>query len=297
MDFWDTSNLVKLGTCRAYCSSSHVWSPDGRYLMASVLWPRMRVDNGIKIFNIFGQLVWSSGTELKELWQATWQPHLVHRESPPPQSASPARAASGHQLQLYTYPKPQSPITLNDIYPDVDFGKILVNSPSHEAGVGSASNSPALGATRPGEPKGGVVSGLTSANPKAPAKGGAYKHPHWSGRSSTGMVRSNLFIILLYQVLMDLFRAINKPMRGHKRLPDKPAALLEANQSQNPQRMCQLDLHRPPLLQMRKVRLLRRIRRKGIERREISKTAKEAEMMETTKSLREMLQSRRSELL
>lgn len=186
MDFWDTAKLQKLGTCTAYCSSSHQWSPDGRYLMACVLWPRLRVDNGIKIFNVAGQLVWTTGL-MKELAGAQWQPASV--DAP----------ATGQPPQ-YTYPRGQYVITMPDLYPDVQLDKISLEINAPGGGLTSASTQAPIPGTARENPlgtAGGNSSppvptngGPAKQSPKAPAPaktGGAYRHPHWSGSTRSAM--------------------------------------------------------------------------------------------------------------
>jgi hypothetical protein len=45
-DIWDVSKITKVGSCQASCASSLDWSPDSAYLLAAVLSPKIRVDNG-----------------------------------------------------------------------------------------------------------------------------------------------------------------------------------------------------------------------------------------------------------
>jgi hypothetical protein len=45
-DIWDVSKVLKVGSCQASCASSLDWSPDSAYLLAAVLSPKIRVDNG-----------------------------------------------------------------------------------------------------------------------------------------------------------------------------------------------------------------------------------------------------------
>jgi len=73
MDFWDISqpNYVKLGHIEAFSSSFQAWSPDGKYFLACVQSPRMKVDNDIKIFNIYGVLLFEE--KRKDLYQAEWR--------------------------------------------------------------------------------------------------------------------------------------------------------------------------------------------------------------------------------
>jgi translation initiation factor 2A len=73
MDFWDISkpDFVKLGHVQAFSSSFQAWSPDGKYFLACVQSPRMKVDNDIKIFNIYGMLLFEE--KRKDLYQAEWR--------------------------------------------------------------------------------------------------------------------------------------------------------------------------------------------------------------------------------
>jgi hypothetical protein len=122
--------------------------------MCSVVWPRLKVDNGIKIFNVAGQLLFSTPAKsLTELWQVQWQGiPLEYQPGLPPQ---------------FTYPRAQNSMTVQDVYPDVDFTKVAdpeaVNAP----------------------PK---VSGPTGGPAKAAAPApGKYRHPHWSGQMKSAM--------------------------------------------------------------------------------------------------------------
>jgi len=80
MDFWDLASpqLRKLGHANAFSSAYHAWSPDGRYFVACVLSPRIRIDNGIKYFNCYGDLLHELQIpELFEVRWATWPPSLI----------------------------------------------------------------------------------------------------------------------------------------------------------------------------------------------------------------------------
>lgn len=48
------SNKKGLIFLSAYLCRHHAWSPDGQYFVACVLSPRIRVDNGFKIFDYKG---------------------------------------------------------------------------------------------------------------------------------------------------------------------------------------------------------------------------------------------------
>ncbi|OQR91750.1 eukaryotic translation initiation factor 2A [Achlya hypogyna] len=57
MDFWDRNKLKKLGSATSECATVHTWSPDSRYFATATTFPRVRVDNGFKLFKYDGTLV------------------------------------------------------------------------------------------------------------------------------------------------------------------------------------------------------------------------------------------------
>jgi len=67
MDIWDRRSLKKITAIEAPNSSESSWSPDGRYIMTAILSPRLRVDNGYKIWHYTGSLVHSQN--IQELLQ------------------------------------------------------------------------------------------------------------------------------------------------------------------------------------------------------------------------------------
>ncbi|TPX52833.1 hypothetical protein SeMB42_g01137 [Synchytrium endobioticum] len=75
MDFWDRKTCVKISSVQASNSSTCEWAPDGRHVMTSTLYKRLKVDNGIKVWHYTGVLVHKF--EVKELHQAAWRPFLA----------------------------------------------------------------------------------------------------------------------------------------------------------------------------------------------------------------------------
>lgn len=73
VDFWDTVKLKKLGSAVSYCSGYEEFSPDGRLYLSAVLWPRMKVDNCISIFDLGGNRVFHYKKE--EIWKARFRPN------------------------------------------------------------------------------------------------------------------------------------------------------------------------------------------------------------------------------
>ncbi|GAA6002623.1 hypothetical protein JCM10207_007598 [Rhodosporidiobolus poonsookiae] len=72
VDIYDRQTLKKVITLDAPNTVHCEWSPDGRYLMCATLSPRLRVDNGIKIYHFAGPLMHVEPIE--ELYQASWRP-------------------------------------------------------------------------------------------------------------------------------------------------------------------------------------------------------------------------------
>ncbi|KAI8321058.1 eIF2A-domain-containing protein, partial [Martensiomyces pterosporus] len=77
VDLWDRKKLKKIGAIDAHGASFCEWGPDGRYLMAATLSPRLRVDNGIRVWHYSTSLVYHQ--EISELYQVDWRPAPVAR--------------------------------------------------------------------------------------------------------------------------------------------------------------------------------------------------------------------------
>ena len=80
IDVFDRRTLNKVCSIDAPNTSYCSWSPDGRFLLTATLSPRLRVDNGIKIWHATGPLVHVQAVE--ELYQASWRPTPVDQAPP-----------------------------------------------------------------------------------------------------------------------------------------------------------------------------------------------------------------------
>jgi len=67
IDIYDRQTLKKVTTFEAPNTVHCEWSPDGRFLMCATLSPRLRVDNGIKVYHFSGGLMHVQ--EIVELYQ------------------------------------------------------------------------------------------------------------------------------------------------------------------------------------------------------------------------------------
>ncbi|KAF8209299.1 eukaryotic translation initiation factor eIF2A-domain-containing protein [Mycena galopus ATCC 62051] len=109
MDIFDRRTFAKACTIDAPNTSYCDWSPDGRFLMTATLSPRLRVDNGIKIYHCSGALVHVQPIE--ELYQASWRPTPVDKVAPfaPALPAAPAPNASVQEFAAIAKPTPTRP--------------------------------------------------------------------------------------------------------------------------------------------------------------------------------------------
>jgi len=80
--------------------SSHIeWAPDSRHLITGILFPRMRVDNGFKVWSYDGKLLYQESVE--EIYQINWRPALPNVFSNRPPSP---RLYSAAKVETITSP-------------------------------------------------------------------------------------------------------------------------------------------------------------------------------------------------
>ncbi|KAL0260068.1 hypothetical protein SLS55_005813 [Diplodia seriata] len=76
MDIYDLEkDYAKVCTIEAANSSICEWSPDGKHIMTATTSPRLRVDNGIRVYHVTGGLQYF--TEFNELYHVTWRPQSI----------------------------------------------------------------------------------------------------------------------------------------------------------------------------------------------------------------------------
>lgn len=77
MDIYDLEkDHKKICTIEASNASVCEWSPDGKYILTATTSPRLRVDNGVRIWHVGGGLMYNQ--ELQELYHVTWRPQSSH---------------------------------------------------------------------------------------------------------------------------------------------------------------------------------------------------------------------------
>ena len=73
MDIYDLErNYHKVCTIKAANCTYCEWSPDGRHILTATTSPRLRVDNGIRIYHVSGGLMYNA--DMTELYHVTWRP-------------------------------------------------------------------------------------------------------------------------------------------------------------------------------------------------------------------------------
>ncbi|PLB51700.1 eukaryotic translation initiation factor 2A [Aspergillus steynii IBT 23096] len=73
MDLYDLEkNYFKITTVEASNASVCEWSPDGQFILTATTSPRLRVDNGIRLWHVSGALMYNE--EMTELYDVSWRP-------------------------------------------------------------------------------------------------------------------------------------------------------------------------------------------------------------------------------
>ena len=76
MDIYDLEkDYRKVCTIEASNASVCKWSPDGKHILTATTSPRLRVDNGVRIWHVGGGLMYNE--ELQELYHVTWRPQSI----------------------------------------------------------------------------------------------------------------------------------------------------------------------------------------------------------------------------
>lgn len=108
MDIYDLEkNYNKITTIEASNTSVCEWSPDGKHILTATTSPRLRVDNGIKIYHILGGVMYSE--EMHELYHVTWRPQSTAQhplESPIKAAPAPHASALEYLGRVKTPSKP-----------------------------------------------------------------------------------------------------------------------------------------------------------------------------------------------
>lgn len=81
MDIYDMEkNYQKICTIEASNASVCEWSPDGKHILTATTSPRLRVDNGVRIWHVGGGLMYNE--DLQELYHVAWRPQSLTMHPP-----------------------------------------------------------------------------------------------------------------------------------------------------------------------------------------------------------------------
>lgn len=108
MDIYDLEkNYEKVCTIEASNASICEWSPDGKHILTATTSPRLRVDNGIRIWHVGGGLMYNE--DMHELYHVIWRPQSVTQhpiENPLHPVPTPHASALEYLGKLKTPSKP-----------------------------------------------------------------------------------------------------------------------------------------------------------------------------------------------
>jgi translation initiation factor 2A len=110
MDIYDLDkDYAKVCTIEASNASVCEWSPDGRHILTATTSPRLRVDNGVRIWNASGPLIYNE--DFAELYHVCWRPQSTSAHPLPanPFASVPTPHASATQY-LGTKKTPSKPV-------------------------------------------------------------------------------------------------------------------------------------------------------------------------------------------
>lgn len=110
VDVWDLRTRTKVAEWQAANSTTCEWSPCGKYVLTATLSPRLRVDNGVKVWWCAGGLLHVQ--PISELYQAQWRPRgraATPDEFPSviPPAPAPSQAVAQHAATAGAAPTPK----------------------------------------------------------------------------------------------------------------------------------------------------------------------------------------------
>ncbi|KAK9890495.1 hypothetical protein WA026_010576 [Henosepilachna vigintioctopunctata] len=70
---WDTLNWKQISSCQAQDTTLLEWSPDGTHFLTATTSPRLRVNNGYKIWHFSGSLLYEKTCVNEELYSVAWK--------------------------------------------------------------------------------------------------------------------------------------------------------------------------------------------------------------------------------
>ena len=108
VDIYDLEkDYAKVATIEGSNASVCEWSPDGKHILTATTSPRLRVDNGIRIWHVGGGLMYNE--EMHELYEVKWRPQSTDKhplENPLAPVPAPHDSALAYLGRVKTPSKP-----------------------------------------------------------------------------------------------------------------------------------------------------------------------------------------------
>ena len=105
MDIYDLEkDRTKICTIEASNASVCEWSPDGKHILTATTSPRLRVDNGVRIWHVGGGLMYNE--DLQELYHVAWRPQAQPLDDPLHSIPAPHSSALAYLGTIKTPSKP-----------------------------------------------------------------------------------------------------------------------------------------------------------------------------------------------
>ena len=177
IDIYDRRSLTKISTIDASNTSHCEWSPDGKFILTATLSPRLRVDNGIKIWYLLGQLLHVQDCE--ELYQTSWRPTPVDAAPAFPTVIPPAPAPSASVQAVAAVAKSSPARPLGAYRPPGARGQLASLAYSRDEDGGSPSGTPRGGNSGTATPT------RQARSPASPANGHGRRHVPGAAASTT----------------------------------------------------------------------------------------------------------------
>lgn len=188
INVYDRRSLEKVATVDAPNTTFFEWSPCGRFMLTATLSPRLRVDNGIKIWHCAGPLMHVQLVD--ELYQASWRPIPVDAVGAFPQAIPPAPEPNPSVALITTGAKPMQSKPVGTYRPPgargTEASLVYQRGDSEPPSGANTPNRPynrspgpgvnGYGGGGAGRGRGRYVPGAAPNAPQPPKEGGGKKH-------------------------------------------------------------------------------------------------------------------------
>jgi len=76
MQFWNVEKRSEIVQMEVANTTHFEWAPDGQHFVTATTAPRLRINNGYRVFHYTGKLLSQKCHDKEELWQVSWKPSL-----------------------------------------------------------------------------------------------------------------------------------------------------------------------------------------------------------------------------